>query len=149
MLARVFAIPPSVAGAHQCQVHIGPVEHDLADESIVAIALVPSDADRFAPDACRELLLGFGAEGLFAFGGIDPGQADPMRVLICIKHLDGIAVENVDDLSEEGVGIGWREEREVQDKEGREQTQKRKRHDVPRTADMGTMKPRPVCDGNR
>jgi hypothetical protein len=40
--------------------------------------------------------------------------------------------------------MGWRRDREGQDKESREQTQERKGHDVPRTADMGTLEGSPV-----
>ncbi|CRI66823.1 hypothetical protein THIOKS13150002 [Thiocapsa sp. KS1] len=67
-----------------------------------------------------------------------------MQVLADIEHLDGIAIQDSDDRAEEGVGMGWRGDREGQDKEGREQTQERKGHDVPRTADMGTLEGSPV-----
>lgn len=113
----------------------------------MAIALVPIDGHGLAADQRRQGALGFGPEGLFAFRGVDAGEAHPMRALARIEDLDGIAVEDADDLADEGVGMGWRGDREGQDKEGREQTQERKGHDVPRRRHTGIA--RLCCDQNQ
>ena len=122
LLARVLAIPPGVAGAYQRQVHIGTVEHERADQPIVAVALVPVDGQGLAGDQLRESALGLGPEGLLALWGVNAGEAHALGAPIGIEHLDGVAVEDADDLTAEGIGMGWWEEREGQEKEGEEQT---------------------------
>jgi hypothetical protein len=108
LLAGVLAIPPGVAGAYQSQIHIGPVEHQLADEPVVAIALVPIDGQGLAADQRGQGALGLGPEGLLALGGVDAGEAHSVRALARIENLDGIAVKDADDLAVEAVGMGLR-----------------------------------------
>jgi hypothetical protein len=44
---------------------------------------------------------------LLALWGVNAGEAHALGAPIGIEHLDGITIEDADDLAAEGLGMGW------------------------------------------
>ena len=115
LLLGVLLVPPGEADRELRETHVKRLgarrtakrlHHDLADDPLVAVVLVPLDVDCFPEDHRRHGLLRALAEGLSLLGGIDAGEPDLVLFMVGVEDGDRVAVGYRDDGTGEGVGLG-------------------------------------------
>ena len=103
---------PCQACLYQLEVHPFVAEIHIAEDTLVAVHLIPLHRDVLAENFLREELLGLGAEWLAGFGAVNVLQANLVLLVALGQYGDGVTVSHPHHLARKLKGGGREGEEE-------------------------------------